>query len=161
MGGRRGMTRGIVAWSLKFRAFILVAAAVMLGLGVFRLRDGPIDAFPEFAPPIVEVQTESLGLSAGEVEQLITVPMEELLYGVSWLRTMRSESVAGMSSIVLQFEPGTDLMRARALVQERLAQTAGLPTKNVSARPAMRQPLSSTSEVRRISLSSDTRLRMD
>jgi CzcA family heavy metal efflux pump len=148
------MTRAIVAWSLRFRAVVLVIAAALVAVGVFRLRDGPVDAFPEFAPPLVEVQTEALGLSAGEVEQLVTVPMEELLYGLSWLRTLRSESVAGMSSIVLEFEPGADLMRARALVQERLAQTRGLPTKAVSKPPAMLQPLSSTSEVMRIGLSS-------
>jgi CzcA family heavy metal efflux pump len=148
------MTRGIVAWSLTFRALVVAAAALMVAVGVFRLRDGPVDAFPEFAPPVVEVQTEALGLSAGEVEQLVTVPMEELLYGLAWLRTLRSESVAGMSSIRLEFEPGADLMRARALVQERLAQTRGLPTKAVSKPPAMLQPLSSTSEVMRIGLSS-------
>jgi CzcA family heavy metal efflux pump len=114
-----------------------------------------VDVFPEFAPPYVEVQTEALGLSAAEVEQLVTVPMEELLNGVPWLQTLRSDSIPGLSSIVLIFEPGTDIMRARALVQERLTQAHGLPTKNVSKPPVMLQPLSSTSRVMMIGLSSE------
>src|SRR5688572_21116466 len=118
-----------------------------------RVGELPMDALPEFAPPYVEIQTEALGLSANEVEQLITVPMEEgLLSGVAWVDVMRSESVPGLSSIVLVFEPGTDLMRARQMVQERLTLAHALP--KVSRPPAMLQPLSSTSRVMMIGLSS-------
>jgi CzcA family heavy metal efflux pump len=133
---------------------VLAVAAAAMVLGIIRLRDAPVDVFPEFAPPYVEIQTEALGLSAAEVEQLVTVPMEELFNGVPWMQTMRSESIPGLSSIVLIFQPGTDLMRARALVQERLTQAQGLPTKNVSKPPVMLQPLSSTSRVMQIGLSS-------
>ena len=77
--------------------------------GYAQLRAMPVDVLPEFGPPRVEVQTEALGLSAAEVEQLITVPMEQnLLNGVAWLDDIRSESVTGLSSIQLIFEPGTD-----------------------------------------------------
>ena len=76
--------------------------------------DVPLDVFPEFTPPYVEAQTEALGLSAAEWEQLITVPMEaDLLNWVAWLDVIRSEPVPGQSSIVLIFEPGTDLTGAR------------------------------------------------
>ena len=148
------MIRWIIGSSLKLRYIVLTVAAAVLLLGIVRLRDTPVDVFPEFAPPYVEIQTEALGLSAAEVEQLVTVPMEELFNGVPWLQTMRSNSIPGMSSIVLIFQPGTDLMRARALVQERLTQAQGLPTKNVSKPPVMLQPLSSTSRVLKIGLSS-------
>lgn len=148
------MIRWIVESSLKLRFLVLVIAVALLSVGFVRLRDMPVDIFPEFAPPYVEIQTEALGLSAKEVESLVTVPMEEILHGVSWVQTMRSESIPGLSSIVLIFEPGTDLMRARALVQERLTQAQGLPTKNVSKPPTMLQPLSSTSRVMLIGLSS-------
>jgi Cu/Ag efflux pump CusA len=131
------MTRWIVESSLKLRFFVLIVAAGLLCGGIVRLKDVPVDVFPEFAPPYVEIQTESLGLSAAEVESLVTVPMEELLHGVPWLKTMRSQSVTGLSSIMLIFEPGTDIMRARALVQERMTQANGLPTKNVSKPPVM------------------------
>src|ERR687896_1708104 len=111
------MMRWIVGSSLRNRfLIILVAAAVMLA-GITQVDKMPVDIYPEFAPPYVEIQTEALGLSAAEVESLVTVPMEEVLHGVSWVQSMRSESIPGLSSIVLIFEPGTDVMRARALVQ--------------------------------------------
>src|SRR5262249_30969517 len=85
--------------------------------------------------------------------QLITVPLEQdLLNGVAWLQTIRSESLPGLSSIVLVFEPGTDLFRARQMVGERLAQAFALP--HVSKPPTMLQPLSSSSRFMLIGLSS-------
>jgi CzcA family heavy metal efflux pump len=149
------MMRWIIESSLRLRFLVLAIAAAMIVLGIVQLRNVPVDVFPEFAPPYVEVQTEALGLSTAEVESLITVPMEEILHGVSWLQTMRSESIPGLSSIVLIFEPGTNLLRARALVQERLTQAQGLPTANVSKPPTMLQPLSSTSRVMMIGLTSE------
>jgi Cu/Ag efflux pump CusA len=114
----------------------------------------PVDVLPEFTPPRVEVQTEALGLSAAEVEQLITVPLEQdLLNGVAWLDTIRSESVPGLSRVELIFEPGTDPLKARQVVQERLIQAHALP--QVSKPPQMLQPLSSTSRVMMIGLSSE------
>ena len=78
------------------------------------------------------------------MEQLITVPLEQdLLNGVAWMDSIRSQSVPGLSSIVMEFEPGTDLYRARQVVQERLNEAHALP--NVAKVPAMLQPQSSTS----------------
>ena len=124
--------RGIVGSSLQFRFLVLAVAAVVMVLGFFWLRNVSVDVLPEFAPPFVEIQTEALGLPAAEVEALITVPLEELLTGVPWLKSLRSESVTGLSSIILFFEPGTDLIRARQMVQERLTQAQGLPSKKVA-----------------------------
>ena len=113
------MIRPLVAWSLSFRLVVIPAAAALLLVAGARLRDAPVDVLPEFAPTYVEVQTEALGLSASEVEELITVPLErDLLNGVAGVETIRSESVLGLSSITLVFEPGTDLLDARQLVQE-------------------------------------------
>ncbi len=139
------MIRGIIGSSLSFRFLVLVLALVMMVAGIMQLREMPVDFLPEFSPPYVEIQTEALGLSAKEVEQLITVPMEQdLLAGVAWLDIIHSESVAGLSSVVVYFEPGTDLYRARQMVAERIAQSAvGLP--HVSTPPTMIQPLSSAS----------------
>ena len=137
------MTKWILAWSLRSRRLVITLALVLMGIGVWQLRDASLDALPEFSPPTVEVQTEALGLSAEEVEQLITVPIEQdLLNGVAWLDTIRSKSVPGLSSIELIFEPGTDLIRARQVVQERMTQAHALP--QVSKPPQMLQPLSST-----------------
>ncbi|MGH8895454.1 MAG: efflux RND transporter permease subunit [Egibacteraceae bacterium] len=147
------MMRWIVGSSLKFRLPVVAIAAVMMVLGIMQLRNVRVDALPEFTPPYVEIQTEALGLSAAEVEQLITVPLEaDLLNGLAWLETIRSKSVPGMSSIVLVFQPGTNLLRARQLVQERLTQAHALP--NVSQPPTMLQPLSSASRFMIVGLSS-------
>jgi CzcA family heavy metal efflux pump len=147
------MISGIVKTSLNLRFLVVVLAVVAMLAGAAQLRQMPVDILPEFSPPYVEIQTEALGLAADEVEQLITVPMEQdLLNGVPWLETIRSQSVPGLSSIVLIFEPGTDLLRARQMVGERLAQAFALP--HVSKPPTMIQPLSSTSRFIIVGLSS-------
>jgi CzcA family heavy metal efflux pump len=149
------MIRGIIGWSLQYRFLVVILAVVLVVFGITQANRMPVDVLPEFSPPYVEIQTEALGLSAEEVEQLITVPMEQdLLSGVAWLDTIRSESVPGMSSIVVFFEPGTDLMQARQMVSERLTQAVALP--HVSKPPTMLQPLSSSSRFIIVGLSSKT-----
>jgi CzcA family heavy metal efflux pump len=149
------MMRWVVGSSLKFRFLVIATAVAMMYFGGLQLRDSPVDVFPEFAPPRVEVQTMCLGLSTTEVEQLITVPLEQALNGVAGLDVMRSKSVPQLSSVTLYFKQGTDLLSARQLVQERLAIVA--PTlPSWAAPPVMIQPLSSTSRVMKIGLSSDT-----
>ncbi|HXJ70570.1 MAG TPA: efflux RND transporter permease subunit, partial [Verrucomicrobiae bacterium] len=140
---------------MKFRFLVIALAVGVVGFGVLRLRSMPVDVLPEFSLPSVEIQTESLGLSAEEVEQLITVPMEQdLLNGVPWLHSIHSESAPGVSSVTMVFEPGTDLMRARQMVSERMTQAVALP--HVSAPPLMLQPTSSTSRMQIVGLSSKT-----
>jgi multidrug efflux pump subunit AcrB len=147
------MMRWIVGSGLQLRFLILILAAVLMVFGTSQLRHMPVDVYPEFNPPMVEVQTEAVGLSADEVESLITTPMEaDLLIGVAWLDRMYSESVTGLSRILLVFEPGSDPIRVRQMVQERLTQAHALP--NVSKPPVMLQPLSSTSRVMIVGLSS-------
>jgi len=148
------MMRWIVESSLKYRLMVVAVAVAIMLVGVRQLSEMPVDVLPEFTPTMVEIQTEALGLSAPEVEQLITVPMEQdLLNGVAWLQDIRSESLPGLSRIKLIFEPGTDLMRARQVVQERLTEAHALP--QVSKPPQMIQPLSSLSRIMMARLSSD------
>ncbi|HLE30461.1 MAG TPA: efflux RND transporter permease subunit, partial [Anaerolineales bacterium] len=139
---------------MNFRYLVVVLAAVLMVVGVSQIGAMPVDVLPELSPPYVEIQTEALGLSAEEVEQMITVPMEQdLLAGVAWADVIRSESVPGLSSVLVVFEPGTDLFRARQMVAERIAQSAvGLP--HVSKPPTMIQPLSSASRFMIVGLSS-------
>ncbi|HET9590320.1 MAG TPA: efflux RND transporter permease subunit [Anaerolineales bacterium] len=146
--------RSIVGSSMKFQFLVITIAVTLMAFGVTQLRRMPVDVLPEFSPPFVEIQTEALGLSAEEVEQMITVPMEQdLLAGVAWLDVIRSESVPGLSSVLVYFEPGTDLYRARQMVTERLSQAAvGLP--HVSKPPTMIQPTSSASRFIIVGLSS-------
>jgi CzcA family heavy metal efflux pump len=147
--------RWIVQTSLRFRYLVVFLAAAIMIYGVVRLGNSSVDVFPEFAPPKVEIQTLSMGLSPAEVEELVTVPLEQALNGVPGLDVMRSKSVPDLSDIVLQFKPGTDLILARQWVQERIAAvTPTLPTW--AAPPVMIQPLSSTSRAMKIGISSDS-----
>ncbi|MBC8352301.1 MAG: efflux RND transporter permease subunit [Planctomycetes bacterium] len=148
------MLRVIVQSSLRQPFLVLALAAAMLVIGYRNLRNAPLDVFPEFAPPLVEIQTEAPGLSTEEVESLVTVPLENALNGTPDLKTIRSKSVLGLSSIRLIFQEGTDLMQARQLVGERLSiEASRLPT--VAMPPVILSPLSSTSRVLKIGIWSE------
>jgi CzcA family heavy metal efflux pump len=147
--------RWIIGRSLRYRFLVIAAAVAMMVYGAGQLQDARVDAFPEFAPPRVEVQTICLGLSSEETEELVTVPLEQALNGVEGLDEIRSASVPQLSSIELIFDRGTDELEARQVVQERLATvTRALPTW--AAPPVMRPPLSTTSRVMHIGVSSDS-----
>ncbi len=149
------MMRWIVGSSLRFRYLVVAAAGAMVLYGAGQLRDSPVDVFPEFAPPLVEIQTPALGLSPSEVEALVTIPLEEALAGVPGIDVMRSKSVPQLSSVKMIFEPGTDLMEARQLVEERIqVVTSSLPPW--ASPPVMLPPLSATSRTVKIGISSDS-----
>ena len=149
------MMRFILAASLRFRYIAVAASIAMLVIGGMQLRDTRVDVFPEFAPPRVEVQTDALGLSAQEVEELVTVPLEQGLTGMPGLETLRSKSIPQQSSIELIFVKGTDVIEARRLVTERLQViTPTLPSW--ATPPIVLQPLSATSRVMKIGVRSDS-----
>ncbi len=147
------MMRLLVGTSLKFRFIVIAMAIGLMYFGIYQLRQMPVDVFPEFAPPLVEIQTLSLGLAAVEVENLVSIPLEDQFTGLPGLVNLRSKSVPGLSSIKLYFKRGTDLSNARQLVSERLnAVIPSLPTW--AAPPIMLPPLSATSRVMKIGISS-------
>src|SRR4051812_15420774 len=143
---RRGLMRWIVETSLRFRFIVVAIAVLMMGVGSLQLTKMPVDVFPEFAPPRVEIQTMCNGLSTGDVESLVTVPLEQVFNGIEGLEDMRSKSVPQLSSIQLILKPDADLLHARQLVQGRRAPAPpSLPTG--AAPPVMLPPLSATSRV--------------
>ncbi len=150
----------LVSTSLRLRVLVLAASIVLMIEGIRTAQNAPLDVFPEFAPPLVEIQTEAPGLSTEEVEALVSVPLENSLNGTAGLKTLRSKSVLGLSSVVLIFQQGTDLMTSRQLVNERLAIAAPrLPA--VARTPVILSPLSSLSRVMKIGVSSKTLTQMD
>ena len=132
-----------------------LVAVILIVVGIRTTRDAPFDVFPEFAPPLVEIQTEAPGLSSADVEALISVPLEAAMSGVPGLKTLRSKSVLGLSSVVLIFGNGADRLTARQLVQERLARVAATLPASVRP-PVILSPLSSLSRVMKIGVSSKT-----
>lgn len=148
--------RWIVTTSLRYRFLVVAFAVAMMVYGFARINKMPVDVFPEFAPPRVEIQTESPGMSTVDVEELITIPLEEVLSATPELDVMPSKSVPGLSSILLIFKPGTDGWLARQLVDERLA--LAIPNLPAGVIPYMLQPLSSTSRALKIGLTYATSL---
>jgi CzcA family heavy metal efflux pump len=130
---------------------VVIGAAVLLVVGSYRALHTPLDVFPEFAPPLVEVQVEAPGLSSEAVEQLITLPLEASLNGLPRMTTIRSKSVQGLSSVVLLFERGSDIFQARQIVSERVAVEATRLPQQAKA-PHVMPILSSTSRVLKIGL---------
>ena len=149
------MMKFIVGKSIQYRFLVIATAFALMFFGALQLRNAPVDVFPEFAPPLVEIQVPSLGLTATEVEELVTVPIEEALNGIEGLDVMRSKSVAALAQLKLIFKRGTDLLQARQLVHERLASVS--PTlPSWTSPPVMMPPLSATSRFMKIGLSSKT-----
>ncbi len=144
----------LVETALRLRIAVVAAAILLVAGGISLIPKMPLDVFPEFAPPYIEIQTEAPGLSAEEVENLITFPLEGALVGTPGLQTIRSKSVLGLSSIRLLLAEGTQHYQARQLVQERLATTT--PRLPVVARPpVILQPLSSLSRMLKIGMWSE------
>jgi CzcA family heavy metal efflux pump len=150
----------LVSTSLRLRVLVLALAIVLLIVGVRTAQRAPLDVFPEFAPPLIEIQTEAPGLSTEEVESLISVPLENALNGTIGLKTIRSKSVLGLSSVVLILKEGTDLMASRQVVQERLA-VEGPRLPVVARPPVILSPLSSTSRLLKIGVSSQKLSQME
>ncbi len=149
------MFRWIVRSSLRYRTLVLALGIALMAWGATQMRDMRVDVFPEFAPPIVEIQTPCLGLSPMEVEALVTIPMEQALSGLQNIDVLRSKSVTDLSSVKMIFKRGTDPMIARQNVQEGLAQVIGVVPKDVGP-PVMLQPLSATARFMKIGMSSKT-----
>jgi CzcA family heavy metal efflux pump len=145
------MLRALVDLSLRQRHVVVLATGVLLLLGGWATLRAPLDVFPEFAPPIVEVQTEAPGMSSTAVENLVTIPLESAVNGIPRMTTLRSKSVQGLSSVFMFFERGADLMTVRQMVGERVAVAATKLPREVEA-PRMMPPLSSTSRVLHIGL---------
>src|SRR6266536_4298049 len=145
--------RWVVGSSLRFRYLVAAGAVALMVVGIALGPSMRVDVFPEFAPPRVVIQTACVGLSTSDVEQLVTVPLEQALNGVQGLDDLRSKSVPQLSSIELIFRLGTDLLKARQLVGERLSTVApSLPTW--AAPPVMLAPLSATGRAMQIGMTS-------
>ena len=152
--------RWIVATSLRFRYLVAGLAVALLYFGVTLAGSQKLDAFPEFAPVSVEIQTNCLGLSPSQIEALTTVPLEAALHGVPGVYDIRSDSEPQLSAIFLYFGEGTDVMHARQLVQERIQATAHTLPSWCDV-PQMYPIVSATSRVMQIGLSSKTVSLMD
>jgi len=148
------MVNALVAFCLRRRGAVIALACALVGYGIFEARRAPIDVLPDFVPPQVVVQCESPGLSAEQVETLVTVPIEAALSGAGSLEAIRSESIQGLSIVTANFREGTDIYRARQLLSEQLADVASKLPDGVSP-PRLAPLTSSTMDLLKVGLLSD------
>ena len=148
------MLAALVQASLRYRGVVLALAVLLLVYGYVSVRSADLDIFPEFAARQVVVQTEAPGYATGQVETLVTAPLEALLGGLPDLKFLRSESISGLSIITLVFDERTEVLENRQLVSERLfAAAERLPA---GAEVPVVVPLASSSAtVRTIGIRSD------
>ena len=118
------MLHRLIDASLRQRSFLLLVAAVSLGIGLWSAFHLPIDAVPDITNPQVQVNTEVPALAPEESEKAVTVPLEMELSGIQGVEEMRSLTKFGLSQVTLIFRDGTDVYRARQLVAERLQAAA-------------------------------------
>jgi Cu/Ag efflux pump CusA len=148
------MIAGLISWSLRNRAAILVIAALLLVGGGYTALRMPVDVFPDLTAPTVTVLTEARGMAPTEVESQVTFPIEAALNGASGVRRVRSATAVGLSIVWVEFDWGADIYAARQIVSEKVNVVAGELPPEVE-RPVLAPVSSIMGEILFISLTSD------
>ncbi|WP_337884445.1 efflux RND transporter permease subunit [Fischerella thermalis] len=131
------MLSAIIKWAIA-RRWLVILGTIIITVWIFRtIIQMPLDVFPSFAPPQVEIQTEAPGLAPEEVESLVTLPIESAINGTPGVTAVRSSSASGISVVKVIFNWGSDIYQARQLVTERLQQAqsklpSGVETPQIS-----------------------------
>jgi CzcA family heavy metal efflux pump len=146
--------RWLVDLCVRYRGTIATLTLVAMALGFWASRNAPLDVFPEFVPSQVDIQTEAPGLTAQQVEELVTKPIENAVNGSTGLASIRSESIPGLSVITIQFAESINLYNARQGIAEHLAELGNALPMGVGT-PHLSPLISSTMDLLKIGLVSD------
>lgn len=129
------MIKGLIFWSIRNRFFVLLATLILLGWGVFTLKNTPIDAIPDLSDVQVIIKTSYPGQAPQVVEDQVTYPLTTAMLSVPGAKTVRGFSFFGDSYVYVIFDEDTDLYWARSRVLEYLSQVA--PSLPASAKPQL------------------------
>src|SRR6266568_5011951 len=144
------MLTAIVRSSLRHRGVVVALACMLIGYGVYSLKQAKYDVFPEFSPPQVVVTAEASGLAPEQVELLVTQPIETAVNGVAGIDSIRSGSIQGLSIVTVLFQSSTNVYLDRQVVAERLSTLAGALPSGIT--PTIAPLTSSTSIVMAVGL---------
>src|ERR1700737_3632784 len=147
--------RGLVSLCVRHFGSVTALSVLALLLGCWGVMRAPLDVFPEFVPPQVDIQTEAPGFAPQQVEELVTKRIESAVNGAAGLATLRSESIPGLSVVIVTFRDNVDVSIARPGISERLSEIGSTLPTGVGT-PKLSPLVSSTMDLLKIGLVSDT-----
>lgn len=153
------MLNKIIKFSLNNKLFILLAAILLIVSGIYTAQDMDIDVFPDLTAPTVVVMTDAHGMSAEEVERLVTIHIETAMNGATDVRRVRSASSQGSSFVWVEFNWGTDIYKARQVVSEKLVTLGNALPEDVT--PVLAPQSSVMGEILFIGMQSDSTTQME
>src|ERR1700736_7059539 len=147
--------RGLVSLCVRHFGSVTALSVLALLLGCWGVMRAPLDVFPEFVPSQVHIQPEAPGFAPQQVEELVTKRIESAVNGAAGLATLRSESIPGLSVVIVTFTDKVDVHVARQGISERLSEIGSTLPTGVGT-PKLSPLVSSTMDLLKIGLQSDT-----